>query len=85
MIETTAYVAFKNGQIIASGLCPTFYVHGLIASIVEIQHADNIQITFNSGYVLIIKSPNVLFKSKPAKVSIEDHTRWCSGCRYNLE
>lgn len=78
------YEVLKDQQIIQSGHCPTFYVHGMLASIIEVTGSDAIKITFESKKVLWLFNPRTLYKCKPSSVSEVDHAKWFSGCRYDL-
>lgn len=78
------YSVFKDDQIIKTGLCPSFYVHGMLASILERDQADWINIEFNEKKIRLY-SPKTLYKLKPQTVTLEDHKKWFTGCRYPLE
>lgn len=81
----TAYTVRKNGEVIKKGFSPTFYIHGIMASTMEKYDADEIEIVFPDDKIITIKSPRIMFKERPASVSVEEHTRWFTGCRYPLE
>lgn len=77
------YVVKKNNEIIDSGMTPTFYIHGLVASVIQVTDADEILIV-SKDKTLSLKSPKVLHKTIPESVSEKDHNRWFSGCRFEL-
>jgi len=85
MKRIAKYQLIKNDQIIAFGISPTFYIHGMVSSLLEKQDADRVIITFDNGATFNVISPKLLFKMQPTTVSIEDHQRWFSGCRHPLD
>jgi len=78
----TIYKVKKNNKVIKEGLSPTFYVHGMMSSIMEKNDPDSIEIEFENKIILTMLSPRLLFEQKPNNVSSEQHIRWFSGCRY---
>ena len=84
-MNLTTYDVIKNNEIIDSGMCPTFYIHGMIASIIYKNNADEVVLYYTSGKKLKLVSPSLLFKHVPNNVSIEDHKKWFTGSRFKLE
>lgn len=78
------YYVYKNDTIIKEGFSTSWYVHGMIASILQEDNADYINLIYDNGSERKLYSPKVLFKMKPDSVSEVDHKKWFSGNRYNL-
>jgi hypothetical protein len=47
--------------------------------------ADEIEIVFPDNTIITIKSPRIMFKERPTTVTVEEHIRWFTGCRYLLD
>jgi len=84
-MNLTEYNVIKNNKTIDSGMCPTFYIHGMIDSIIYKNDADEIVLYYTSGKKVKLVSPSLLFKRIPDNVSIENHKKWFSGSSFKLE
>ena len=84
-MNLTNYKVVKDDAIIDSGICPTFYIHGIIDSIIYKSNADKVILYYSSGKEMKLISPSLLFKHIPKDVSIENHKKWFTGCKFKLE